>query len=236
MADTLWVPQLGDTFQVQDCPTSTSGAVDNGMITVDKIKTIDRILIAAEQGMALKGIDGVKIENIARAAGVTKQLIYHYFKSKDQLYNTVLEASSKRTPLLSDIDIYKKLTPEKAIRHIVNAIFNGYIENPSYATLTLDQALHDGEHISDGSSFIPTMRIFIAEVLEPILRRGGEGGVLKPGLDANVIFWMIFNLIASGFLNRKIISETSNIDLSDSRDFEMWREAMAGLIVDALRA
>jgi AcrR family transcriptional regulator len=201
-----------------------------------KANTIERILSAAEKEIALKGIDGARIESIAREAGVTKQLVYHYFTTKDQLYSAILESVSRGISVLSDKDVYQRLGAEDAIRHFVNAIFDQFIEHPSYAAFALDQALHEGEHISQSSRFLPTMRSYINEIWQPILLRGSERGELKSGLDADATFWMVFHLTTSCFLNEKMISETSGFDFNDEEFMTFWRGATINFILDALRA
>jgi AcrR family transcriptional regulator len=202
---------------------------------VDKTKTIDKILAAAEKEIALRGIDRATIECIAQEAGVTKQLVYHYFSSKDQLYSAILESVSHKIQLFSDIDAYKTYTPENAVRHLVDTIINGYLDNPSYAKFTLDQALHEGEHITQSSGFIPGIRIFIAEVFAPVLRRGSKSGLFKIGLDAEITFWMIFNLAVSCFLNEELMSRASGQDFRSRQNIEKWRNATSQFILDALR-
>jgi len=49
------------------------------------------ILAAAERLFAGSGVDGTRTEAIATEAGVNKALLYYYFKSKDALYEAVLE-------------------------------------------------------------------------------------------------------------------------------------------------
>ena len=49
------------------------------------------ILAAAERLFAGSGLDGTRTEAIAAEAGVNKALLYYYFKSKDALYEAVLE-------------------------------------------------------------------------------------------------------------------------------------------------
>lgn len=201
-----------------------------------KIETIDKILEAAKKEISLKGIDGARMETIAREAGVTKQLVYHYFKTKDQLYSAILENVSQEISILADMDSYKALSPEDAIRRIVNTLFDGFIENPAYATLAHDQGLHAGEHITRASHFPPTMRIFIAEVLSPILERGSANGGFKPALNPHLTFWMIFNLAAGCFMNGKIMSHTSGVDFCSTPGIEIWRNAITDFVLDALRA
>lgn len=201
-----------------------------------KTKTIDKILIAAEKEFALRGIDGAKVEVIAREAGVTKQLIYHYFKTKDQLYSAILETVSSDMQIIADIEIYQTLGPEDAIRHFVNAIFDEFIKHPSYTAFTLDQALHGGQHISQASAFIPSTRTYINDIIRPVLTRGEAAGLFKPQLDADMVFWKIFHLTTACFLNGKVMTETSERDFSTHEGIESWRQSTITFILDALKA
>jgi TetR/AcrR family transcriptional regulator len=51
-----------------------------------------RILVAARQEFARKGLAGARVDVIARRARANKQLLYHYFGGKDGLYLAVLES------------------------------------------------------------------------------------------------------------------------------------------------
>lgn len=53
------------------------------------------ILAAAERLFAGAGLAGARTEAIAAEAGVNKALLYYYFKSKDALYEAVLESHAK---------------------------------------------------------------------------------------------------------------------------------------------
>jgi TetR/AcrR family transcriptional regulator len=53
------------------------------------------ILAAAERLFAGCGPDGTRTETIAAEAGVNKALLYYYFKSKEALYEAVLENHAK---------------------------------------------------------------------------------------------------------------------------------------------
>ena len=58
-----------------------------------------KILAAALQEFAAKGIDGARVDTIAARAGVNKQLLYYYFDSKDGLFRAVLrERLAERAP------------------------------------------------------------------------------------------------------------------------------------------
>jgi AcrR family transcriptional regulator len=58
--------------------------------TAETNATIDRILDAAEEEFAEKGVSGARVERIAARADVAKALIYYYFKGKDELLKAVI--------------------------------------------------------------------------------------------------------------------------------------------------
>ena len=54
-------------------------------------ETRAKILAAAERTFAQDGLAGGRTDAIAAAAGVNKALLYYYFKSKERLYEAVIE-------------------------------------------------------------------------------------------------------------------------------------------------
>ena len=200
-----------------------------------KKDTIDRIIAAAKSEITVRGVDGAKVENIAKEAGVTKQLIYHYFKTKDLLYSATLESVAKNIDILSEVEEFKELSGRRAISRVIDMIVDEFISNPGYAALTLDQALHSGEHISESGVFIPKIKLFIAEVISPILERGVERGEFKKGFSPEVVFWIIFNLATASFLNKNIMSSASSIDFGSDEGIELWRRATTEFVLNGLQ-
>jgi AcrR family transcriptional regulator len=202
----------------------------------DKGITLERILQAAQNEFSTKGFDGASIEHIAREANVTKQLIYHYFQTKDQLYKMTLESVAGGMAIMLDPDDYRAISALDALTLIVNRVIDEYIKNPSYAALTLDQGLHHGAHITERSRFIPNTRRFIDEIVKPILERGVAAGELRTGLDAGIVYWMIFHSASGCFHNAKVMSQTTHIDFNTDAGIALWRAAAIDFIVHACAA
>lgn len=59
-------------------------------------KTRATILATAERIFAQTGLAGARTDAIAKAAGVNKALLYYYFKSKEGLYEAVVEDHFRR--------------------------------------------------------------------------------------------------------------------------------------------
>ena len=64
----------------------------------DTQRTRERILDAAAREFTQKGFDGATLFGIAQRARVSKQLIHHHFRSKDKLFQEVLNV--KFRPML----------------------------------------------------------------------------------------------------------------------------------------
>src|SRR5690554_6606290 len=59
--------------------------------TRNRERTRSRILDAAKRAFAEKGFEGAVLADIARRARVSKQLLNHYFGSKERLFQEVHE-------------------------------------------------------------------------------------------------------------------------------------------------
>ncbi|OZI12009.1 TetR family transcriptional regulator [Bacillaceae bacterium SAS-127] len=63
----------------------------------------EQILQAAAQVFARRGMAATKISDIAKEAGLSHGLVYHYFKSKEEIFTTLVKKASE-----SSIDIIQQ--------------------------------------------------------------------------------------------------------------------------------
>lgn len=64
----------------------------------DPEATRNKILAAAVQSFAEVGIEGTRIDAVARRSGANKRMIYHYFGDKAGLFEAVVEARLESRP------------------------------------------------------------------------------------------------------------------------------------------
>lgn len=82
---------------------------------------------------ARKGLAGARVEEIAREAGVTKQLVYHYYNSKEGLFVAVLDESSDNIMSeLVNLNV-EELSPPVAMRAVLNHFLTSTVWTPSSA-------------------------------------------------------------------------------------------------------
>jgi len=88
------------------------------MDTSNALSRRERILASAETEFAIHGFSGARVERIATAASVNKQLLFHYFESKAGLYQAVSDSFSKRF----DLDTRLGTTPAEQLRGLVSKL------------------------------------------------------------------------------------------------------------------
>jgi AcrR family transcriptional regulator len=55
--------------------------------------TKERILSEAVRLFCMKGFEGTSVREIVEAAGVTKPVLYYYFKNKEELFHNIIDSS-----------------------------------------------------------------------------------------------------------------------------------------------
>ena len=97
--------------------------------TNDPARTMAGILEVATAEFANKGLSGARIDEIAAATRTSKRMIYYYFGSKEGLYLAVLEESYRRMRSIeADLQL-SDLSPEAALRRLVEFTFDHHFGN-----------------------------------------------------------------------------------------------------------
>lgn len=91
---------------------------------------------AAMELFANNGFAGTSISSIAKKAGVSKGLVYNYFKSKEELVKEIVMAGIKAIVKEMDFDFTQKITREKMIE-LLDKNLNLIQQNGDYWKLYL---------------------------------------------------------------------------------------------------
>ena len=81
-----------DTAQKKEAARPTQRVAARTGARRDAAATQEALVQAAVEEFSRNGFAGARVDEIARAAGVNKQLVYHYFESKQGLYLVALES------------------------------------------------------------------------------------------------------------------------------------------------
>src|SRR5579863_1645940 len=137
----------------------------------DREVTRATILAAAEQEFARHGLESARTEEIAERSGVTKGLIYHYFGSKEKLYEAALEQVF--APLLMSLQQFASpdADPEKALEGVIRRILELSAQRPGVPAMLFFEAIQNRGAYYDRIGF-PSLYHLIATILESGRARG----------------------------------------------------------------
>lgn len=148
----------------------------------DAEATMARILDAAKKEFAKKGLGGARVDAIAEKARANKRMIYHYFGSKDQLFQKVIEAAYVDIRTAEQRLNLDHLDPKEALERLLVFTWEYYLKNPEFITLVNSENLHRAKHLKNSETVKVYSRRFVSMV-KTILERGVAAGEFRNGID-----------------------------------------------------
>lgn len=179
-------------------------------------RTRERIFKAATKSFAKLGFDGARVDQIAEAAKVNKQLIYHHFGSKDALFTAVLERAYldiRTQEAALDLD---SLRADEAIQKLVEFTWRYYLANPDFIRLLNSENQLEARHLK-GSARTREINASHLEIAKRLIARGRREGSIRRDLD---VMQLNVNIAALGFfylMNRHTLSTVFECDLGSKR-------------------
>jgi TetR/AcrR family transcriptional regulator len=189
------------------------------------------ILKHAMTEFATKGYDGARVDSIARRFGLSKNMLYHYFGSKEGLFIAVLEdAYEAFRARQQDIEI-DSTDPIKAMRRLIVHTFFALVENENFIALLNSENFHKGRHIRR-SRLIRSLYNPLIDKIREILRDGAAQGVFKNNIDP-IHLYVSFSALAYHYLsNRHTLNAALGIDFTTPRRRAAWLAYITELIMN----
>ena len=104
------------------------------------------ILEAAEKEFLEKGYDGARTTSIAKAAGVTHAMLHYYFRTKELLFERIIDKKMEEiVPLMTHLFGNSDLPLVKRIEEAISVHFDFVIANQDLARFLIDEVLPDTE-------------------------------------------------------------------------------------------
>ena len=149
----------------------------------DAAATRRRILTAAKAEFANNGLGGARVDEIAERADANKRMIYHYFGSKEGLFQAVLEDAYIEIRDAEQALALDHLSPKAALEKLVRFTWTYYLENPEFLTLVNSENLHRARHLQNSERLKLVSRRFV-DMVQSLLDRGVAEGEFREGIDA----------------------------------------------------
>lgn len=163
------------------------------------IKTREKLIDAARQLFANKGIENTTMNDIATAADKGRRTIYTYFKNKREIYNAVIERESEQLIKKLREVMELPLSPIEKLEKFIEVRFD-IIENTTYQHDTIRSFfLRNIKRIERIRKLAVSKEI---EMIREIVDSGVKEGVFNPETASTIypMMLMTFQGIDHSFL------------------------------------
>ena len=152
----------------------------------------EMIIDAALEVFREKGYANARMADIARRAGVSYGLVYHYFGSKEVLFDLIVETWWN--------DLYSMMEQEKAssvsfrekLIHIIRFFLETYVKRPNLISIFVSEVCRSSVyHTKEGLSKF--MKFF--NLCEDIMHEGQERGFLKKNIPPHHLTYIFYGAI-----------------------------------------
>jgi TetR/AcrR family transcriptional regulator, fatty acid metabolism regulator protein len=185
------------------------------------------ILDAAVRVFARQGFHATRVSDIADEAGVAYGLVYHYFKSKDEVLNELfVERWSLLLAAIEETDGEESRTPREKLAVVASFIVDSYRHDPELMKVIIVEVTRAAN--SFGRTHLPEIRRAYDGITK-IVADGQEAGAFRRDIApdfASMSFYGAIEQLLSGWIFEVIpASET---------DYEQAKELVVATICDGL--
>ncbi len=170
------------------------------MEEIDK-NTEQKILDAARSIFTNQGFAAARMDEIATEAGINRALLHYYFRSKQKLFDVVLEENLNHfyqsfiRILASDVDL------ETKIRNLVIAELDMLVANPNLPLFIIAETSRNPEMMIEKLNHIPIKQFFLQFM--QVVNTEIEKGNIKP-INPVHILMHIMSLCLFPFVGRPV--------------------------------
>jgi TetR/AcrR family transcriptional regulator, fatty acid metabolism regulator protein len=184
------------------------------------------ILDAAVRVFARQGFHSTRVSDIADEAGVAYGLVYHYFKSKDEVLNELFtERWSLLLAAIGEADTGGG-TPREKLGAVAGFIIDSYRHDPELMKVIIVEVTRAAN--SFGRTHLPQIRRAYDSITK-IVADGQAEGAFRSDIDpafASMSFYGAIEQLLSGWIFELIPAAAA--------DFDEAKELVVGAICDGL--
>ncbi len=172
-----------------------------------------KILEAAEDEFAQKGLAGARIDEIARISGFNKNMIYQYYKSKEKLYETVIYNEYSKLSELENVIISRNADCKETIETIVREYFMFLKGNPNFVRLIMWENLNEAKYIEASGAL--NIKDPMLKMLGRVVEKGKSEKIFNEKVNEKQVMLSLIMGAFSYFSNIYTLSKVIHIDLEN---------------------
>ena len=196
----------------------------------DPHKTRERILVRATAEFAARGYAGARVDTIARRCGLAKNMLYHYFGSKEGLFIAVLERMYETLRARQRDFAIRGSDPVEAMRQLVAHTFSALLEHGEAIALLNDENLHKGRH-ARRSKRIRALYDPLVDTVGEVLRRGAAQGIFRRDIDPVTLYLSLSSLAYHYVSNQYTLKAAFGIDFAAKARRKAWLAHITDMIL-----
>ena len=185
------------------------------------------ILLAAEQEFLSKGYDGARTTSIADAAGVTHAMLHYYFRTKEQLFERILnEKMELIAPSMAAVMGNPALPLVERIGQGIGQHFDFLMDNPELPRFIINEvATHPDRLRIMRENIVRIAGVLFAQLQQEIDAAAERGEVER--MDVRMLLLDMLSLNTLPFLIYPVIENTFSDMATDREAFFEARKAEA---------
>jgi AcrR family transcriptional regulator len=182
--------------------------------------TLDHILTAAETEFANLGFEGVRMQDVARRAHVSRQTVYTYFPDKLSLFQEMYRRIMHRNgEMLFSVE-FDAMAPVEALVAYVECQFRTYTDHSGH--LAAESCLCD--EAVQIERLTPDITARAVKVLDGILKRGQSAGLFRSDIDSETVFCRSTAVCVGSISSAELMSRIFMNDHHSSVAMTRWRD------------
>jgi AcrR family transcriptional regulator len=178
-------------------------------------RTRRRILQAAIRLFAKHGFHAVSVDQIVGQARVNKRMVYHYFGSKDALFEAALSEVYKRIETVEFHAVERGRSPREKLSRLLESYFEFLDQEPEFTRLLQWENLEKGRHLTKSNHLLnknPFLGLF-----RGIIEEGIASGEFRNDIDVRHLLIHFIGLCFIYHSNRFSLSQSLEMDLGDTK-------------------
>ena len=176
-------------------------------------RTRRRLLRAAIKLFAQQGFHAVSVDAIVDLAKVNKRMVYHYFGSKDALFEAALVEVDGRIESIEFHAVELGRDPAEKLARLWESYFAFLDDEPEFTRLLQWENLEKGRHLTKANHLLTKNPFF--ERFQAIVQEGIAAGDFRADLNVAHLLIHFIGLCFIEHSNRFSLSQSLNLDLGD---------------------
>ncbi|MDP6980818.1 MAG: TetR/AcrR family transcriptional regulator [Myxococcota bacterium] len=175
---------------------------------VDPANQRDEIRDAARRVFAERGVRGTGLAHVAKAAGMGRSSLYHYYPDKDSLLADMVSEMLEQEEQVFRACLSEAGTPIARIEQLARACAALFPEWASFGRVFMDLRLQDAREMG---GFFQAIRSGLASVIAEGQRDGSIAGEPAAEVQASILMAAIDGLLLQYFIDEEALPDPESL-------------------------